>query len=245
MQDITERLRREADSIANTTAHFMGLAEKYMAEENVEAARACLILLCENCDNYEESIEFNELTEQWQKYRYLVEDLVKPSVKFNYIAPCLPTECTVQIKDILSLSDDNLLCSLSEHLGELSGEGGSIGSLNKWERNVYYIDELCTEVNSGGFNSYLYYHGLHFENAYNALESINALGVLQILNAIREKFPEKGIPKNEKSLQNTIDFMEEKGIDFEAEDELFYSIGEKELIKCLLTYVKDNEKHFR
>lgn len=240
-----ECLRREAEGIANTTAHFMNLVEKYIVEEDIEAARACLVLLCELCDNYEESIEFNELTEKWQKYRYLVEGLVKRSVKFNSITPCLPTECTMQIKDILSLPDDNLLCALSEHLGELSGEGDSLASLNKWECIVYYVDELCAEVNSGGFKGYLYYHGLHFENAYNALESINALGVLQILNAIREKFPKKRIPQNEESLQNTIDFMEEKGIDFEAEEERFYSTGEKELIKCLLTYIKENDKFFR
>ncbi len=94
-------------------------------------------------------------------------------------------------------------------------------------------------------NGYLYYNGLHFENAYNALESINALGVLQILNTIREKFPKKRIPKNEENLQNTIDLMEEKGIDFDTEDELFYSTGEKELLKCLLNYVKENKRYFR
>lgn len=245
MEDIMECLRREAEGIVNTTAHFMSLAEKHIADENIEAAKACLVLLCENCDNYEESIEFNELTEQWQKYCYLVEGLVKPSVKFNSITPCLPTECTMQIKDILSLHDDNLLYALSEHLGELSGEGESLGSLNKWERIVYYVDELCTEVNSGGFDSYLYYHGLHFENAYNALESINALGALQILNTIREKFPKKSIPKNEKSLQNTMDSMAEKAINFEAEEELFYTTGEKELLKCLLIYIRENKRHFR
>lgn len=245
MEDIIECLRRGANGIANTTAHFMSLAEKYMADGNIEAAKACLILLCENCDNYEESIEFNELTEQWQKYRYLVEELVPQSLKFNSVSPHSPEECTMQIEDILLLPDDNILCALSEHLGELSGEGDSLSSLNKWELIVYYVDELCTEVNSGGFNGYLYYNGLHFENAYNALESINALGVLQILNTIREKFPKKRIPKNEESLQNTIDLMEEKGVDFETEDELFYSTGEKELIKYLLTYIKENKRYFR
>mgnify|MGYP003542097498 FL=1 len=93
MEDIMECLRREAEGVVNTTAHFMSLAEKYMTDGNIEAAKACLILLCENCDNYEESIEFNELTEQWQKYRYLVKGLVQPSLKFNSVSPCLLVVC--------------------------------------------------------------------------------------------------------------------------------------------------------
>lgn len=245
MQKILEQLRHEARGIRNPTAHFMGLAEKYIAEGNLEFAKACLILLCENCSNYEESIAWNGLAEKWQKYRHLVDGLVPASVKFHTNSPCLPTECTMQINDILSLPDDDILSALSEHLGELSGNGEQPGCLNKWERIIYYADELCMEVNSGGFDSYLYYHGLHFEKAFNALEIISAFGVLRILNSIREKFPKNRIPISEKSLQKTMESMEDRGICFEREDELFYSTGEKELLTCLLSYVKENKKHLR
>ncbi len=245
MKTIIDNLRSEAYGIANTTEHFMTLAEKYVNEERLEEAKACLILLCESCDNYEESIEFNELTEKWQKYRYLVENLVPPSVKFNSTVPLLPEECTMQIKDILSLSDEEILPALSKHLSEISGGGEATDLLNKWESIVYYADELCVEVNSGGFDSYLYYHGLHFENALKALEAISAFDCLEILNCVKKKFPQKLIPKNEKALQDTIDSMEEKNINFEEEENLFYSKGEKELLKCLSSYVKENKKHFR
>ena len=34
-----ECLRREAAGVVNTTAHFMSLAEKYIADGNIEAAK--------------------------------------------------------------------------------------------------------------------------------------------------------------------------------------------------------------
>ena len=245
MEKILEQLRKEARDIVNTTTHFMKLAENYMAEDNVAAARACLLLLCENCENYEESIEWNGLTEQWQHYRYLVADLVPTSVKIMSIEPLLPAQCTMQITDILTLPDEEILSALSEHLGEMSCNGDALSALNKWERTAYYIDELCIEVNSGGFDNYLYYHGTHFEKAYTALKNIVALKMLPILDNVRDKFPKQRIPGNEDALQKAMDVLEEKGVDFDREDERFYTIGEKELLKCLLSYVKENKQHFR
>lgn len=245
MEKILEQLRKEARGIANTTAHFMKLAENYIAEENFTAARACLLLLCEKCDNYEESIEWNGLSEQWQNYRYLVADMVPPSVTIMPTKPRSPAECTLRITDILSLPDEEILSALSDHLGELSGNGDALNALNKWERTIYYVDELCVEVNSGGFDSYLYYRGTHFEKAYAALKDIAALRTLPILDDVRNKFPKKRIPRNVEALQNVMDILEEKDIDFESEDEHFYSVGEKELLKCLLSYVKENMQHLR
>ncbi len=234
------------ECVANTTLLNLRMAEYHINNTETEIGIDYLIKLCSKVSNYEESIEFNELTEVWEKYKYLVQNKVAPSVNFNCDnAPLKPEECTMRIKDILSLPDDSILEALSVHLGELSGEGDCLNCLNKWERIIYLADELCTEVNSGGFGSYLYYHGLHFEIAYDALDVVSAFEVMKILNSVREKFPKNRIPKNEESLQNTMDSMEEKGINFEAEDDCFYSTGEKELLECILSYVKENKKHLR
>ena len=245
MEKILEQLRKEARGIANTTAHFMKLAENYIAEENFTAARACLLLLCEKCDNYEESIEWNGLSEQWQNYRYLVAGMVPPSVTIMSTKPRSPAECTIQITDILSLPDEEMLSTLSDHLGELSGNGDALNALNKWERTVYYVDELCVEVNSGGFDSYLYYHGIHFMKAYQSIVRIGAEQTLQLMNRIQCKFPRNCVPKAEGAIQNAMDRMDEDGIDFNDEDEIYYSSAEKELLDRLLMYVRENEKHFR
>ncbi len=245
MEKELERLRREAVGITNTTAHFMRLAEDYSAQGKTELAKACLILLCEKCSNYEESLEWNGLTASWLKHRHLVEGLVPPSVHLNTIQILPPRECTLPITDIFALPDAELLSALSDHLGELSANGAILNQLNKWEQIAYYADELCAEVNSGGFDSYLYYHGTHFEKAYKAMEVMSATGVLAILDSVRAKFPKNRIPKTVDALQNTMDTMQEQGMDFEAEDERFYSTGEKELLERLLSFVTENKKRFR
>ncbi len=245
MEQLLERLSREAAGIPNTTGHFMTLAENYMREGNTEGARAALILLCRRCDNYEESIEWNGLTDKWKDYRHLVEGLVPPSVSFHGVAARSPEECSMGIEDIFALPEEDLLSALSLHLQELSGKGKQRSRLNPWERIAYFADELCMEVNSGGFDSYLYYHGEHFDKAYDALKSLQAPQVIGILDSIRAKFPRGRIPKNKDRIQELMDTMEETGIDFEAEDALFYTSGEKELLSHLLLYVKENQKHFR
>lgn len=245
MEQELERLRREAVGIANTTAHFMGLAEAYLEQGNTELARACLILLCEERSNYEESLEWNGLTEAWQRHKYLVEGLVPPSRRFASLQPLAPQACSMQISEILALPEEDLLSALSEHLGQLSANGEALNCLNKWERTAYYADELCMEVNSGGFDSYLSYHGAHFDKAYKAMETIAAPGVLAILDTIRETFPGKRIPKTAEALQNALDAMEERGIDFEQADDAFYSTGVQELLSYLLAFVQENKQRFR
>ena len=245
MDKLMEKLRKDAEGIANTTAHFMLLAEKYASAGDLTGAKACLLLLCENCDNYEESLAWNELTDKWQQYRYIVEGLVPPSVRFCSAAPCQPDRCSMQIPEIFALPEAEMLTALSEHLDERSAGGEDLTQLNHWEQVVFYADQLCAEVNSGGFDSYLYYYGLHFEKAYEALQTIAAENTLRILDAVREKFPRKRIPKKEESLQNAMDKLQDKGIDFEAEDDRFYETGEKELLERLLIYCKENRARFR
>lgn len=211
----------------------------------MESARACLVLLCDEVSNYEESLEWNDLTEAWNRYRYLVEGGVPPSVSVCSSQAKSPQDCTMAIDKILVLPEDELLAALSVHLGEMSGNGSFLSALNRWERLVYYADELWTEVNSGSFGGYLYYYGTHFEKAYQALETISASGALSILDSVQKKFPRNRIPKGEESIQNKLDDLEEQGVDFEQEDERFYSVGENELMQRLLSFVKQNQKHFR
>lgn len=245
MDQLLERLSREAAGISNTTAHFMAMAENYMKEGNTEGAKVALILLCRRCDNYEESIEWNGLADKWKEYRHLVEGLVPPSVNFHGVAARSPKECSMGIEDIFALPEEDLLSALSLHLQELSGKGKRLSPLNRWERIAYFADELCMEVNSGGFDSYLYYHGDHFDKVYDALKSLQAPQVIGILDSIRAKFPRGRIPKNKDRLQDTMDTMDEAGIDFELEDSRFYATGENELLCRLLLYVKENQKHFQ
>lgn len=204
-----------------------------------------LVKLCtETVSNYEEAIGFRELTPVWEKYKHLVAGKVPPSLAFNTVKALPPEKCSMQIGEILASGAD-LLENLSEHLGELSGGGECLNSLNQWERTAFYVDELCAEVNSGGFGGYLYYHGRHFEKAKQALEILGAGETLALLEQIRGKFPRRKVPKSLDRLQDALDQMEDRGVDFEAEDECYYGSAEKELLQKLREYVTGNGNRFR
>ena len=229
----------------NQVIFRMRMAQYHMEMGEEEAARESLLALCRAIRNYEEAIEVNGLTALWEKYRHLVQGLVEPSIRVMAARLKTPGECDMQIADILTLPDEDILTELSNHLQELSGDGDMIQGLNKWERTAYYVDELCMEVNSGGFEGYLYYHATHFDKAYKALEQMGAAEMTALLDRVRAKFPRNRIPKAADSIQNTMDRMEEKGVDFEAEDDSYYGTAEKELLAKLTGYVRENGNHFR
>lgn len=172
--------------------------------------------------------------------------MIPPSVVVNSnIVPLKPEECSMMIDKIFSLPKSELINELSAHINELSANGNKLNCLNKTEKVFYYIDELCAEVNSGGFESYLYYNGNHFQNAIDSFETIKAVKMLFVMQTIQSKFPKNKIPKSLNSIQNAMDTLEEKGIDFETEDSQFYETEEKELLALLFDFVLANKNHFR
>lgn len=245
-------LREHEEQTFNQTTLFLRLAEYYLENGDAETGTGYLIRLCTDVvSNYEESIAFNDLTPVWEKYRHLVEGKVPPSVptvsaiQNSGLVPLSPADCSMGIGEILALPEDEILSALSEHLGQMSANGSALNSLNKWEKAVFYADELCMEVNSGGFEHYLYYHGTHFEKAYQALETMDAPSVRSLMDTVRSRFPRGRIPKSQDAIQNTPDRLEDKAVDFEDADDIFYDTAEKELLLRLLRYVLENKNHFR
>lgn len=234
------------DFVANTTLLNLRMAEYHIEKSEIEIGIEYLHKLCYAVSNYEESIGFNELNAVWEKYKHLVKDKVPASVTINsFNTPLKPEECSVMIDDIFSLPKSEIINELSTHVNELSANGNELNHLNKTEKVFYYIDELCAEVNSGGFQSYFYYYGNHFQNIIDSLEIINAVEMLLLIKTIQTKFPKNKIPKSLSSIQNTIDSLEEKGIYFETEDAQFYETQEKALLALLLDYVLKNKNYFR
>lgn len=245
MEHLIEQLDNAYPDVRDNTEHFLLLAQRYIEGGETEMGKACLVLLTRRISNYEEIIELEELTALWEQYKPLVADLIEPSVSFNFIQPLSPEKCTLSIPSILSGSDDDLLTDLSTHLNEMSANGDCLSALNKWERTAWYADELCMEVNSGGFQGYLYYHGTHFDKAYKAISEINAPNVTALLDSVRAEFPRTRIPKSEDAIQNAIDKLEDKGINFEDQDDTYYTSAERELLTAMTTWVRANAKHFR
>lgn len=186
---IIKVVHKHFKNIADELTIYLRMAEYYIESGETEKGIEYLIKLCtEIVDNYEESIGFRELTAVWEKYKHLVEGKVPPSKVYNTGDPIPPEKCTMQIADIFNLSDDKLLSELSTHLNEMCANGEILSCLNKWEKLVFYINELCEEVNSGGFSNYLYYYGTHFEKVKISLETIGAEKSVDLLNTVKTNF---------------------------------------------------------
>ncbi len=59
---------------------YLRLGEYYINNGEIEKGKSYLISLCDEVDNYEEAIEFRELTAEWQKLKAYVIDEIKPSL---------------------------------------------------------------------------------------------------------------------------------------------------------------------
>lgn len=233
---------------------YLRMAQYHIENGNTKAGINYLFWLCTEVANFEVQLAMYNLTKIWENYKPLVADKVTESVinkvqmpLFNPSTPQpkQPGECSQTIEQIMSLSKVDLLSSLSAHLGEMTANGAALNYLNKWERSFYYADEMCMEINSGGFEGYLYYHGTHFTKACKVFEQISADQMVRLMAQIQNKFPGGRIPKSEEAIQNAMDRMEEDGIDFNDEDEIYYSSAEKELLDRLTTYVLENQNRFR
>ncbi len=240
-------IEKDTEYIADTVTLYLRLAEYYLENNETEKGVNYLIRLCtQTTDNYEESIEFRELTDIWEKYKHLVAGKVPESVVTNNgVSPVAPENCSMKIPDILSLPQEELLTEISAHLNEISGNGTYLNYLNKWEKIVCDADLVCTEVNSDGFSGYLYYYGNRFLNAVKAFEEINSPKMLDLMTSVQNKFPSKKVPKSIESIQNKLNKMEEKEIDFEEEDEIFYNDAQEELLDKLYEFIMSNQKRFR
>lgn len=233
---------------------YLRMAQYHIENGNTKAGINYLIWLCTEVMNFENQLAMYNLTEIWEKYKPLVADKVTESVVDKVQKPVAtiptprlkhPDECSQSITQIFALPGADLLSALSSHLGEMTANGTVLNYLNKWERIFFYADEVCMEVNSGGWEGYLYYHGIHFAKAYKVFEEIGAVQMVRLMHRIQSKFPRSRIPKSEEAIQNVMDRMEEDGMDFDDEDEIYYSSAEKELLDLLATYVLENRKHFR
>lgn len=233
---------------------FLRLAQYHIEKGEVETGVEYLVKLCTEMYDYKSMIVISELTEVWEKYRPLLvehrpdlaeEVMAQPPVFYSAPQPLAPDKCSKQIEEILDQEQTDLLSDLSAHLGEMTANGECLNCLNKWERVFYYADEVCMEVNSGGWEGYLYYHGTHFAKACQAFEQIGAEQMVRLAEQVRGKFPRGKVPKSEEAIQNAMDRLEEQGVDFEDEDERYYSSAERELLDRLAAYVRENRKRFR
>jgi hypothetical protein len=232
--------------IANTTTLYIRLAENEFKCGNIKSAKAYLILLCNGLDNYEESIEANGLTAVWETYKHHVENEIPASNNmYRTVEARSPDTCSRNIKDILKLSEEELLTALSGHLNELCGNGEHLNMLTAEELTIYLIDEWISDINADGIEHYLSYHGVHFLELQKAICDIENVQALTLIEKIKQKFPPSTVPLNEKSLPSALENMEAYGVDFECEEHFYYEHVEISLLNSLYNYILEISDRLR
>ena len=223
---------------------FLRLAEYEFMHGNEENGIKYLTHVCEDeASNYEQAIEFRDLTNIWQKYKLYVEGKVRESYENTIKTTKSPSECTIQIQDILDNTDKNkLLYNLLQHINELCADGDSLNNLNKWERNIFYLDLLWSEVNSGGFEAFLISYGNYFERIIKASIETEILELKELLDNIKNIFPNRKIPKSEGRMEAVINKHE---LEFEEFDHKFYEEINDLMAEKLLMYIDVNKERFR
>ncbi len=242
--EIVRIVEKHFKVVANQTLLCIRLAEWEFENGDAEKGKAYLEHLVSKVDNYEESIEINGLSAVWSKYK---ANLTLPkSIHFMKKSPLSPDECTLCIEEIMKLpQDDALLSELSTHLNELCAYGEQINILSEPERTVFYINEFIEDVNSDGISHYLYYRADHFRELFASVIKVNCSKCLTLLHMIANKFPRGKISSNIEKLQNHLEGMENHGVDFEAEEQIYYEQVETELVKTLLSYIMNHTDSFR
>lgn len=79
------------------------------------------------------------------------------------------------------------------------------------------MDLFLEEVHSGGYDAYLSYNAEHFERTLEIAKARKLNGLAKQLERIKAKFPNNEVP------ENADEIIEKLNLNFDDEDELFYS----------------------
>ncbi|WP_455539716.1 DMP19 family protein [Terrisporobacter sp.] len=214
---------------------------QYLIEDGqVEKGSDFLIKVSKWANNYEDGLQWRNLLDVWEKYKYLVEGKIEPSLS----STC---KISMKIEDILKIEDENdLVANLSIHVSELCGFGEDMTLLNQYERVVYDVCSLDEEVHSGGFFSYFYSESDYvrrYKQLIKALDTIGATNTIKLLERVEKKFPRGKIPIKLSYRQKILDEMDEKEINFDEFDEVFWEY-EENITKLVYNYVMKNTIKF-
>lgn len=228
----------------NEITLFLRLAEYQYIMGHEEKGTEYLIRLCEGeTSNYVEAIHFRGLDETWNRYRHYVDGKVRESQAVVSSYRKEPSECSTPISEIIQMKDMNeLLTALSIHVNEICGDGEYLNCLNQWERNFFYVDQLWSCVNGDGMDAYLCNEGQNFERVRKTAEKLEIQELVILLNKVEERFPKNRVPKNPDRIAGIID---ERKLDFEDLDDLFYDRFDSIIADALYGYFERNKKKFR
>src|SRR5690606_9411899 len=150
------------------------------------------------------------------------------------------------IDEILQLEDQTTaVIKLDERVNELSDYGEDLSKLTEPEKVLLFVGNLEREVNNGGFQQfYLNTSGDYAHETYDALKTIGATTMAEILDKANSTWPKQTVPKNTIIRQKVQDTIEEQAeIVWDQCDADFYKYPDN-IAGLLLKYVKENKSNF-
>ena len=151
------------------------------------------------------------------------------------------------IDEILQLEDQTTaVIKLDERVNELSDYGEDLSKLTQPEKVLLFIGNLEREVNNGGF--YQFYansSGDYAHETYDALKTIGATKMADILDKANSIWPNRTVPKNGIKRQDVQDSIEEQAEKvWDQCDSNFYGYPD-DIAGLLIKYVKQNKSDFK
>jgi len=146
------------------------------------------------------------------------------------------------------LSSDNInnsIIELDNYISSLCDYGDSIEKLNEPQKNFFYNQTLEREINNGGLNQFYFNSSGDFAHETKiSLKAIGAIKTSVIVEKANDQFPNKIVPKDRASRQDTLSQIEDKANEiWEELDQKFFAY-EDDLNSLNMDYIKKNKESF-
>lgn len=150
------------------------------------------------------------------------------------------------LEKVLRMGDQtSMIIALDSRVNELSNYGEDLANLTEPQKTLLFVENVEREVNNGGFNQFYWNSSGDFAHeTQNALMTIEANQMADIVNKANSVWPDQRVPKNRTQRQEIQQEIEEKANPtWEECDQEFYRYPDN-IADLLIIYVKKNQVDF-
>lgn len=147
---------------------------------------------------------------------------------------------------VLKLDDQtSVIIALDARVNELSNYGEDLTNLTEPQKNLMFVENAEREVNNGGFKQFYWNSSGDFAHeTQNALKTIGANRIADIVSKANSVWPNQKVPKNRTRRQEIQEEIEEQAnLTWEECDQEFYTYPD-DIVTLLIDYVNKNRTDF-
>ena len=152
----------------------------------------------------------------------------------------------MSIDEILQMEDPtSAIIELDDRVNELSDYGEDLSKLTEPQKVLLFVENLEREVNNGGFHQFYFNSsGDYAHETLDALKTIGANKMADILTKANSVWPNQQVPKDRTKRENIQETIEEQAAPVWDEcDNVFYAYPD-DIAGLLLKYVKQHKADF-